>query len=122
MERVLGIGGVFFRAKDPAALSEWYLTHLGINIAPTDMEMAPWVCEGGVTVFAPFDEGTDYFPRNKAFMLNFRVGDLDAMLSQLRAAGIEITQEQSMDGIGRFARIHDPEGTAIELWEPTQQS
>lgn len=118
MERVLGIGGLFFRAKDPKGLSAWYNQHLGINIAPTDMEMEPWISDAGVTVFAPFAEDTDYFERDKTFMLNFRVSDMEKMLEQLRAAGIEVSHEQTMDGLGRFVRIHDPEGTPIELWEP----
>ena len=118
MEKVTGIGGFFFRAKDPAALAEWYHKHLGVNPAPQDMEMQPWITDSGVTVFSPFAADTDYFAADKLFMLNFRVADLDAMLTQLRAAGIEVTNEQSMDGIGRFARIHDPEMNAIELWEP----
>jgi predicted enzyme related to lactoylglutathione lyase len=121
MERVLGIGGVFFRSKDPKALAEWYQTHLGINFAPTDMKMQPWVSEEGVTVFAPFADDTDYFPPDRAFMLNFRVRDLDAMLAQLRAAGVVVTREEAMDGIGRFARIHDPEGNPMELWEPVSE-
>ncbi|MFS8184661.1 hypothetical protein SAMN05444141_107352 [Pseudovibrio denitrificans] len=118
MEKVTGIGGVFFRAKDPAAIAQWYEQHLGINLAPTNMEMTPWVSNEGVTVFSPFAEDTDYFPPQNNFMLNFRVADLDKMLNQLREASIEISQEQAMDGIGRFARIHDPEGNPIELWEP----
>jgi predicted enzyme related to lactoylglutathione lyase len=119
MEKVEGIGGIFFRAKDPTALSVWYETNLGINPAPTDMVMEPWTATGGTTVFSPFAQDTDYFRSEKQFMLNFRVANLDAMLAQLRAANIEILREEAMDGIGRFARIHDPEGNPIELWEPT---
>jgi catechol 2,3-dioxygenase-like lactoylglutathione lyase family enzyme len=118
MERVTGIGGFFFRAKDPAALARWYQTHLGVSSAPDDMTAPPWVPEKGVTVFAPFSADTDYFPADRMFMLNFRVRDLDATLAELRAADIEVTREEAMDGIGRFARIHDPEGNPIELWEP----
>ena len=118
MEKVAGVGGLFFRAKDPAALAAWYETHLGINPAPTDMEMVPWVGTGGVTVFAPFAADTDYFEADRGFMVNFRVNDLDAMLAQLRGADIAISHEQTMDGVGRFARIHDPEGNPVELWEP----
>lgn len=118
MERVTGIGGLFFRARDPKALSAWYQRHLGVAPAPADMGTPPWVTEAGVTVFAPFDHDTDYFPSDRTFMLNFRVRDLDAMTAQLRAAGIEISREEAMDGVGRFARIHDPEGNPIELWEP----
>ncbi|WP_299483259.1 VOC family protein [uncultured Roseibium sp.] len=118
MRSVVGVGGVFFRAKDPEALSLWYETHLGINRVPKDMEQAPWVSEGGVTVFAPFAEDTDYFPNDRQFMLNFRVADLDAVLSYLREQDITVSREETMDGIGRFARIHDPEGNPVELWEP----
>ncbi|KZK87838.1 Glyoxalase-like domain protein [Pseudovibrio sp. W64] len=119
MEKVTGIGGIFFRAKDPAAVAQWYGQHLGINLAPTNMEMTPWVSTEGVTVFSPFAQDTDYFPPDHGFMLNFRVADLGKMLNQLRKADIEISQEQTMDGVGRFARIHDLEGNPVELWEPT---
>ena len=122
MEKVQGIGGLFFRARDPQALAEWYQTHLGINPAPTDMTTPPWVSSEGVTVFAPFSQDTDYFPAENTFMLNFRVSSLDRMLAQLRAADIAIEREEAMDGIGRFARIHDPEGNPIELWEPEAAS
>ena len=118
MEKVAGIGGVFFRARDPDALKAWYEAHLGINPVPTDMEMVPWRTTEGVVVFAPFTADTDYWPAEKQVMVNFRVSDMDAMLAQLRAAGIAVSHEMAMDGIGRFARIHDPEGNPIELWEP----
>ncbi len=119
MEKVDGIGGLFFRAKDPKALANWYETHLGINPAPTTMEMIPWTSGEGVTVFAPFDHNTDYFPADRQVMFNFRVRDLDKMLAQLKDAKIEISHEHDMEGVGRFARIHDPEGNPIELWEPS---
>lgn len=118
MEKATGIGGVFFRARDPAALAKWYDENLGINPVPTGPDTPPWVSEDGVTIFAPFPEGTDYFPADRAFMVNFRVRDMDAMLTQLRAADIAVSHEQVMEGIGRFARIHDPEGNPVELWEP----
>ena len=118
MEKVKGIGGVFFRARDPKALAAWYRDHLGVNLAPTDMEMPPWMTEAGVTVFSPFAEDTDYFPASQQAMINFRVGDLDAMLAQLRDAGVAPFNEQTMEGVGRFAHITDPEGNAVELWEP----
>ncbi len=122
MERVVGIGGIFFRAKDPISLATWYDAHLGINPAPTDMTTPPWVSKEGVTVFAPFANDTDYFPADRQFMLNFRVENLDAMLAQLRAAKIEVVREEEIDGIGRFARIHDPEENPIELWEPISKA
>ena len=118
MQKVNGFGGFFFRAKDPAALTQWYNDTLGVSPAPTDMETPPWVTDAGVTVFSPFGADTDYFAEDKSFMLNFRVADLDAMVEQLRGNGIEVSHEMEMDGVGRFARIHDPEGNPIELWEP----
>ncbi|GGX71531.1 glyoxalase [Litorimonas cladophorae] len=120
MVKVLGIGGLFFRSKDPAALAAWYQTHLEIAPAPKDMTMQPWVSETGVTVFSPFDEATDYFAKDRTFMLNFRVANLEAALTELNAAGIESGEVSSMEGVGHFARIHDPEGNPIELWEPSQ--
>ena len=118
MVKTLGIGGIFFRSKDPAGLTEWYRTHLGIDPAPTDETMMPWTTDAGVTIFSPFAEDTDYFPADRAFMLNFRVENLDSALDELRAAGIECAEVISMEGIGRSSRIHDPEGNPIELWEP----
>lgn len=120
MEKVTGIGGVFFRAKDPAALAEWYRDHLGIDPAPMDMDTLPWRSEGGITVFAPFPEDTEYFAADRQFMLNFRVRELDAMVAQLQNAGIDVFNRQDMEGLGRFAHLRDPEGTPIELWEPPQ--
>ena len=117
MVQVLGIGGFFFRSKDPNGLAEWYNTHLGINPAPTDETMKPWTTDRGVTVFSPFDEGTDYFPNGHAFMISLRVENLSAALAELEAAGIKSGDIVSMDGVGKFARIHDPEGNPLELWE-----
>lgn len=118
MVKVLGIGGVFFRAKDPAGLAAWYQTHLGIDPVPESAEMTPWITQEGVTVFAPFNNDTDYFPKDRAFMLNFRVENLSAALEELQEAGIACGEIVSMEGLGLFARIHDPEGNPIELWEP----
>ena len=77
-----------------------------------------WFTQGGPMVFEPFKAETDYFPADKQAMINLRVSDLDGLLAQLRTAGIVITREEEMDGVGRFARIHDPEANPIELWEP----
>ena len=118
MEKVKGIGGFFFRSKDPAALAKWYETNLGINPAPTSMDTPPWTSEEGVTVFAPFSEDTDYFRSESAFMINFRVGNMDVMLKQLSDAGVTPIKDTFEDGLGRFVHIHDPEGNPIELWEP----
>ena len=119
MEKVDGIGGVFFRAKDPKALAAWYETHLGIGPVPDDPGQGPWVQASGPTIFAPFAADTDYFGRDdQQWMLNFRVRDLAAMIAQLENAGIEIGRRDDMAGVGSFARIHDPEGNPIELWQP----
>jgi|SRR6266852_6149320 len=119
MEKVLGIGGLFFRARNPELLSQWYRTHLGVAPVPQSDDQIPWHQEGGPTAFAPFDADTTYFgsPRN-VWMVNFRVRDLDAMLTQLRAAGVEAVLDAQQYPNGRFARLHDPEGNPIELWEP----
>jgi glyoxylase I family protein len=117
MVNVLGIGGIFFRAKDPASLAQWYETHFNINPAPSAPDMAPWITQTGVTIFSPFDEATDYFPTDRQFMLNFRIADLDAAIAELTAAGIACTDILVMESVGRFARVSDPEGNQIELWE-----
>jgi predicted enzyme related to lactoylglutathione lyase len=117
MARVTGIGGLFFRARDPGALAEWYRVHLGIT-AP---EVAVWAQEAGPTVFAPFAADSGYFAAEKQWMLNLRVDDLAGMIAALQAKGIAVETRAEWDGdgaYGRFARIHDPEGTPIELWEP----
>ncbi|WP_170450698.1 VOC family protein [Ruegeria arenilitoris] len=118
MHKVNGIGGVFFRARDSKALSQWYETHLGVN----HYDPIPWKQREGYTVFAPFAEDTDYFgDAAQQWMINFRVDDLAAMVDQLRAAGIEVeTRDEWNSEIGKFARLHDPEGNPIELWQPNQ--
>ncbi|HKR85761.1 MAG TPA: VOC family protein [Terriglobales bacterium] len=119
MEKVAGIGGLFFRAHDPKALGNWYQQHLGIALTPTSEGGTVWQQEAGPTVFSPFPETTKYFgDPNKAFMVNFRVHDLDKMVAQLRTAGIEVKDPETYPKIGRFARLHDPEGNPIELWQP----
>ncbi len=118
-EKVTGIGGLFFRSRDPKALSRWYLTHLGINLTPTSYEEPPWQQEAGPTVFAPFADSTRYFGQpDQAWMVNFRVRDLDAMVAQLKGAGVAVKVDPEEYPNGRFARIHDLEGNPIELWEP----
>ena len=121
-EKVTGIGGVFFRARDPQALAQWYEKHLGITRVPTDYETQPWMQLAGPTVFAPFSSTTSYFGRpEQQWMINFRVGDLDAMVQQLRAAELEVKVDSTVYPNGRFARLHDPEGNPIELWEPKDE-
>mgnify|MGYP003384740455 CR=1 FL=1 len=122
---VLGIGGLFFRAQDPDALSAWYREHLGIGAGCAADDTGPvdewsWNTQGGPVVFAPFKADTDYFAADKQFMINLRVADLAGLVSTLTAAGIavETRDEWNSPEVGHFARLHDPEGNAIELWEP----
>lgn len=120
MEKVLGIGGFFFRAEDPEALADWYRTHLGIDRVPGDYDTPCWRQAAGETVFAPFEKSTEYFGnQEKQFMLNFRVRDLEAMVAQLEAAGINVRRDpDSPYPNGAFAWLIDPEGNPIELWQP----
>jgi predicted enzyme related to lactoylglutathione lyase len=123
MQRVVGIGGLFFRARDPASLARWYQEHLGIALTPTSYDEQPWRQEAGPTVFAPFPQDTDYFGApERGWMVNFRVRDLAAMVAQLLAGGIAVTVDPQAYPNGRFARLHDPEGNPIELWEPREGS
>jgi predicted enzyme related to lactoylglutathione lyase len=116
MQRVTGIGGFFFRAKDPAGLAAWYEANLGIPSTDTRWS---WTQEAGPTVFAPFPTDTDYFGRlEQQTMLNFRVDDLDAMLEQLRAGGATVDDQVSEASYGRFGHAVDPEGNRFELWQP----
>lgn len=113
--RVTGIGGIFFRANDPDALSAWYGEHLGVT------SFGPWPQAEGVSVFAPFKAQTDYWPAGKQWMLNLRVDGLDALILALQASAIAVeTRPDEWDDpkTGRFARIVDPEGNHVELWEP----
>jgi len=121
-ERVTGIGGIFFRARDPKALGQWYQDHLGIIVIPQSAGDSVWKQEAGPTAFAPFPEKTTYFgDLTKQWMINFRVADLDKMARQLEAAGIEVKIDPATYPNGRFARIHDPEGNPIELWQPIER-
>jgi glyoxylase I family protein len=119
MEKVTGIGGLFFRARDPAALGQWYRDHLGVALIPSNYDELGWSQEAGPTAFAPFPETTTYFgDAAKSWMVNFRVRNLGAMLAQLRAAGIAVEVDPEQYPNGCFARLNDPEGNPIQLWEP----
>jgi predicted enzyme related to lactoylglutathione lyase len=124
MQRVTGIGGVFFKSKDPKRLGEWYRTHLGMNVEPWGGVAFRWVSDDnptgtGTTIWNPFDETTSYFaPSEAPFMINFRVADLDALLAQLRSEGCEVDAKVEESEYGKFGWVMDPEGHRIELWQP----
>jgi len=116
-ERVDGIGGVFFRARDPDALRAWYARHLGIEME--DFGTVFTAATGDQMVWAPFAADTEYFGRpEQQLMVNFRVRDLDAMLGQLRSAGVEVDENVHEMEFGRFGWAVDPEGNRFELWQP----
>ena len=118
-----GIGGIFFKAKDPKALVQWYRRHLGI---PTEDSVALFTWRGGKdgnvkghTVWSIFPAETKYFGEDgAAFMINYRVKDLDGVLATLRKEGVEVARKAEDSQYGRFGWIADPEGNRIELWEP----
>jgi predicted enzyme related to lactoylglutathione lyase len=118
-ERVLGIGGVFFRSQHPEELTRWYEEHLGVDPDP-DFTGKTFVADGGdQTVWALFPADTSYFgPNGKQLMVNYRVRDLDAMLAKLRAGGVEVDERVEDTKYGRFGWATDPEGNRFELWEP----
>ena len=123
MAKVLGVGGVFFKAADRDALVDWYKTVLGLEFASWGgVIFTPEMARGqpgAGTVFSPFAADTDYFaPSAKDFMINLMVDDLDAMLAQCRAHGVEPVRTFPDEPNGRFAHIIDPEGVKIELWQP----
>ena len=123
MEKVLGVGGFFYRARDAAALMAWYETHLGLTAPPQTYEEPCWRQNGGATVFSPFAQDTDYFrDPAKQWMINFRVRDLKAMVRQLEAAGVTVEVDPEEYPNGFFARLEDPEGNPVQLWQPTGRS
>jgi glyoxylase I family protein len=119
VQRVTGIGGFFFRARDPEALAIWYQERLGVKTAPTAYGEEPWRQEEGATVFAPFEQDSEMIgPPEHSWMINFRVDDLDAIVEQLQSAGETVAVDPERYPIGRFAQVSDPEGNRIQLWQP----
>ncbi len=120
-QKVEGIDGVFLRAKDPAGLMRWYEKHLGVTEEWPHGHSFPWNAPKGMTVWSLFAHDTDYFgDKTQAAMINYRVRDLDAMLSQLENEGVAIIEKREDSDYGRFAWIVDPEGNRIELWQPPE--
>jgi predicted enzyme related to lactoylglutathione lyase len=128
MKRATGIGGVFFRSKDPTATNAWYKEHLGVPVGDDGQTSFWWRDDEqpqrrGMTVWAPFEADTDYFGKpSQQWMINYRVENLDALLEELQREGVEIVPERAEYEFGKFAWIVDPDGNRIELWEPPSDS
>jgi predicted enzyme related to lactoylglutathione lyase len=122
--RVVGIGGVFFKARDSARLGEWYRRHLGIDVQEGGWAVFKWrdhedPTRPGETVWSVFPEDTEYFGSDgQRAMINYRVADLDAVLAALRREGVTVDEHAEETAEGRFGWITDPEGNRIELWQP----
>jgi len=123
MPRVTGIGGVFFKARDPKALSEWYAKHLGFVLEPWGGAILKWpedtADDGGLTVWNLAEQSSTWFaPSESTFMINYRVDDLETLAKDLAAAGIPLLKPIEKDETGKFGWVMDPEGNKVELWEP----
>jgi len=120
MARVTGLGGIFFKSRDPKALAAWYAKHLGLPVSPFGgVKFAEDESRPGVTLWTPFKESTDYFqPSTKDFMINFRVDDLHALLAQLRSEGVQVDANVQDSEYGKFGWIMDPDSNRVELWQP----
>lgn len=124
MAKVIGFGGIFFKARDPQALSAWYAQHLGLEVEQFGgTKFLDDSARPGCIVWSPFKEDTTYFaPSTKPFMVNFRVDDLKTLLSALRGAGVQVDARVDESEYGKFGWIIDPEGNRVELWEPPPKS
>lgn len=123
MKRVTGIGGIFFRAKDPATLRAWYKTHLGIDVQDWGGTAFRWVNDngdptGGTTVWS-VGSGSNFAP-STSFMINYRVADLNALVAQLREEGCQVLDKVDDSEYGKFGWVIDPEGNKVELWQPPE--
>ncbi len=121
MKRVTGLGGIFFKARDPAALNAWYREHLGLDVSEWGGTVFKWADDSptGTTLWTPFKADTGYFaPSEAPFMVNFRVADLHGLLAALRAEGCEVLEKVDESEYGKFGWVMDPEGNKVELWEP----
>lgn len=121
MQRVTGLGGIFFKARDPAALNAWYRQHLGLDVSEWGGTVFKWADDSptGTTLWTPFKADTGYFaPSEAPFMVNFRVADLHGLLAALRAEGCDVLEKVDESEYGKFGWVMDPEGNKVELWEP----
>jgi predicted enzyme related to lactoylglutathione lyase len=127
VKRVTGIGGVFFRSKNPPTMNAWYKEHLGLPVGDDGSTTFRWreadePHRPGVTAWAAFEAGTEYFGKpTQQWMVNYRVDDLDALLEELQHAGVEIVPHREEYVYGKFAWIVDPDGNRVELWEPPRE-
>ncbi len=120
---VTGIGGIFFKCKDPKKVREWYQTHLGLNTnqygAVFEWYQGADSTKKGFSQWSPFSEKTKYFePSTKEFMINYRVENLEALVEELKKEGVTVTDTMETYDYGKFVHIMDIEGNKIELWEP----
>ena len=126
LKRVTGIGGIFFKAKDPKALGEWYRQHLGIDVAEWGGAAFRWATPDnpagtGTTMWSPFADDTTYFGAGGAsFMINYRVDDVHALIAQLRSEGCAVDDKVDESEYGKFGWVTDPEGNRVELWQPPE--
>jgi predicted enzyme related to lactoylglutathione lyase len=124
MQRVTGIGGIFFKAKDPAALRAWYKTHLGLDVQEWGGAALAWVDKTGqpvpcTTIWSVSDNESDHFaPSKSSFMINYRVADLKSLLETLRGEGCTVLDKTDDSEFGKFGWVIDPEGNKLELWQP----
>lgn len=122
MKRVTGIGGIFFKSRDPKRLGAWYRDHLGLDVSDWGGAIFHWggpESEAGMTIWSPFGPDTGKMaPSTSPFMINFRVSDLDALLTALRAEGCNVIDNTEPSEFGKFAWVIDPDGNKVELWEP----
>jgi predicted enzyme related to lactoylglutathione lyase len=124
MKRVTGIGGIFFKAKDPKALQAWYKQHLGVDVQAWGGAAFDWTDDdgkpvGGTTAWSIFSEQSEHFaPSTAAFMVNYRVDDLQALVKALREEGCNVLDKIDDSEFGKFGWVIDPEGNKVELWQP----
>lgn len=119
MKRVVGIGGVFIKARDPVALRAWYQKHLGIEVLEWGGAVFPWNNPEGMTVWSVSPNDSDYFaPSQSGFMVNYIVEDVPALLETLRSEGCEVDAKMDQSEFGTFGWVMDPEGNKVELWQP----
>lgn len=120
MKRVTGIGGIFFKCKDPESLKQWYQTYLGFDISPWGAKFDSDLSKQEYTVWSPFASDTDYFnPSTKEFMINYRVENLKELVNLLKSEGISFLDDiETYEGLGKFIHLLDPENNKIELWQP----